>query len=176
VVLAGGPRFEPAAVMAAARQVVRAVDPGLPVRTRRVEEVFAGAVATRRYALVLAGAFGAAALALAAAGLYGVVAYVAEQRRRELGVRVALGARAADVRRLVLGRGLAPAALGLAAGLLAALAAGRVLAAQLYGVGPADPATYAGVALALGAVAVAAAWGPARRAARADPAAVLRAE
>lgn len=176
VVLTGGADFDAAAAMRAARQVVRAVDPGLPVRTRRIEQVFAGAVATRRYALVLAGAFGAAALALAAAGLYGVVAYVAAQRRREIGVRVALGAQAGDVRRLVLGRGLAPAALGLAAGLVAALAAGRVLAAQLYGVGPADPATYAGVALALGGVAVGAAWGPARRAARADPAAVLRAE
>lgn len=175
-VLAGGQGFDPAVAMVAARRTVRDVDPGLPVRTHRLEEVFAGAVAGRRYALVLAGAFGAAALALAAAGLYGVVAYVAAQRRRELGVRVALGARAADVRRLVLGRGLAPAALGLAGGLVAALAAGRVLAAQLYGVGAADPVTYAAVALALGTVAVLAAWGPARRAARADPAAVLRTE
>jgi predicted lysophospholipase L1 biosynthesis ABC-type transport system permease subunit len=176
VVLAGGPGFDPAATMAAASRAVRAVDPGLPVRTRRIEEVFERAVADRRYALVLAGAFGAAALALAAAGLYGVVAYVAAQRRRELGVRVALGARAGDVRRLVLGRGLAPAALGLAAGLAGALAAGRLLAAHLYGVRPGDPATFAGVALALGAVAFAAAWAPARRAARVDPASALRAE
>jgi ABC-type antimicrobial peptide transport system permease subunit len=139
-------------------------------------EVFARALATRRYALVLAGAFAASALALAATGLYGVVAYVAAQRRRELGVRVALGARAADVRRLVLGRGLAPAALGLAAGLAGALAAGRVLAAQLYGVRPTDPATFAAVAALLAAVAVAAAWAPARRAARTDPAEVLRAD
>jgi predicted permease len=175
-VLAGGPGFDAAATMAAASRAVRAVDPGLPVRTRRIEEVFERAVADRRYALVLAGAFGAAALALAAAGLYGVVAYVAAQRRRELGVRVALGARAGDVRRLVLGRGLAPAALGLGAGLAGALAAGRLLAAHLYGVRPGDPATFAGVALALGAVAFAAAWAPARRAARVDPASVLRAE
>jgi ABC-type antimicrobial peptide transport system permease subunit len=163
-------------MLAAARRAVREVDPTLPVRVRPMEEVFARALAGRRFALVLAGAFAVAALALAATGLYGVVAYVAAQRRRELGVRVALGARAADVRRLVLGRGLAPAAVGLVAGLAAALAAGRVLAAQLYGVRPADPATFAAVAVALGVVAVAAAWGPARRAARADPAAVLRAE
>lgn len=116
------------------------------------------------------------ALALAVTGLYGVVAYVAAQRRRELGVRVALGAQADDVRRLVIGRGLAPAALGLAAGLVAALALGQLLASQLYEVRPADPVTYAAVALALGTVAIAAAWGPARRAARADPVAALRAE
>jgi predicted permease len=159
----GGPPLGGPAMLAAARRAVREVDPTLPVRVRPMEEVFARALAGRRFALVLAAAFAVAALALAATGLYGVVAYVAAQRRRELGVRVALGARAADVRRLVLGRGLAPAAVGLVAGLAAALAAGRVLAAQLYGVRPADPATFAAVAVALGVVAVAAAWGPARR-------------
>jgi predicted permease len=172
----GGPPLDGAATLAAVRRAVREVDPTLPVRVRPMAEVFGAALAARRFALVLAAAFAAAALALAATGLYGVVAYAAAQRRRELGVRVALGARAADVRQLVLGRGLVPAALGLGAGLAAALAAGRVLAAQLYGVRPADPATFAAVALVLGLVAIAAAWGPARRAARADPAVVLRAD
>ncbi len=116
--------------------------------------------------LVLLFAGACVLLLVAAAGVGTLLVARAEARRRELGVRVALGARAADVRRVVLGRGLAPAALGLAAGLAAALAVGRVLAAQLYGVRPADPATFAGVAAVLGAVAVAAAWAPARRSAR----------
>ncbi len=176
IVVAGGPGFDEAATARAARRVVREVAPSAAVEVRPIEQVFARAVATRRYALLLAGAFATAALALAVTGLYGVVAYVAAQRRRELGVRVALGARAADVRRLVLGKGLAPAALGLAAGLVGALALGQLLTAQLYEVRPADPVTYAAVALVLGAVALAAAWGPARRAARADPVEALRAE
>jgi predicted permease len=179
VVLSGAPGGRPldaATTAAAARRAVRALDPTLPVEARAVEQVFARALADRRHALALAAAFGVSALLLALTGLYGVVAYVAAERRRELGVRVALGARAADVRRLVLGRGLAPAAYGLAAGLLGALAGGRLLAAHLYGVRPADPATFAAVALALAAAAAAAAWAPARRAARADPAAVLRAD
>jgi predicted permease len=179
VVLAPAPGargLDAAATAAAARRAVRELDPTLPVQVRPIEEVFARALADRRYALLLAAAFGASALALAITGLYGVVAYVAAERRRELGVRVALGARGADVRRLVLGRGLAPAAYGLAAGLLGALAGGRLLAAHLYGVRPADPATFVAVALALGAAAAAAAWAPARRAARTDPAAVLRAD
>jgi predicted permease len=178
VVLAGaaGQRLDVTATAAAARRAVREVDPTLPVRVRPIEEVFARALANRRYALGLAAAFAAAALALAATGLYGVVAYLVAQRRRELGVRMALGARAVDVRRLVLGRGLTPAVVGLGVGLAAALAGGRVLAAQLYGVRPVDPATFAGVALLLLAVALLAAWGPARRAARTDPARILRAD
>ncbi|GJG88989.1 hypothetical protein tb265_41700 [Gemmatimonadetes bacterium T265] len=176
VVLAGGPGFDAAATVATVRRVLRDIAPALPARVMRIDDVFARSVAARRYALLLAGAFAVAALALAVTGLYGVVAYVAAQRRRELGVRVALGARGADVRRLMLGRGLAPAALGLAAGLAAALALGRLLASQLYEVRPADPATYAAVALALGVGALAAAWGPARGAARADPVDALRAE
>ena len=176
VVLAGAPGFDAVSTAAAAQRVARAVAPGFIATARPIEEVLVRSVATRRYALLLAGAFGATALALAITGLYGVVAYVAAQRRRERGGRGALGARAADVRRLVLGRGLAPAAVGLGAGLIVALGLGRVLAAQLYEVDPADPVTYAAVALALGTVAVVAAWGPAARAARADPLVALRAE
>jgi ABC-type antimicrobial peptide transport system permease subunit len=141
-----------------------------------VEELFANTVATRRYGLGVAAAFAAAALVLAATGLYGVVAYVTVQRRREFGVRVALGARGADVRRLVLGRGLAPALVGVGVGLAVALAGARVLASQLYEVRPADPLTYLGVGVLLVAVAAAASWGPARRAARVAPLEALRAE
>lgn len=176
IILAGGGGFDEAATARAARRVAAAAAPSWVVEARPIEQVFARSVATRRYVLLLAGAFAVAALALAVTGLYGIVAYVVAQRRRELGVRVALGARGADVRRLVLGRGLAPAALGLAAGLVAALGLGQLLTAQLYEVKPADPVTYAGVALALAAAALGAAWGPARSAARADPLDALRAE
>ena len=176
IVLTGESGFDEGSTATAARRVVADVAPMFVAEARPVEQVFREATAGRRYALLLAGAFAVAALALAVTGLYGIVAFVVTQRRRELGVRVALGATAADVQRLVLGRGLAPAALGLAAGLVAALVLGRLLAAQLYEVKPADPLTYAAVALALTAVTVAAAWGPARRAARADPVAALRAE
>ena len=172
---AGGP-FNEQATVAAARRVVASVAPTFVATVRPISDVFATTLAARRYALLLAGAFAVAALALAVTGLYGIVAFVVAQRRRELGVRVALGATAADVQRLVLGRGLAPAALGLAAGLVAALALGQLLTTQLYEVKPADPLTYAAVTLALGTVALAAAWGPARRAARADPVVALRAE
>jgi predicted permease len=165
-----------AAVARAARGTVRAIDPTLPVRVQPIEALFARSVATRRYGLAVAAAFGAAALALAATGLYGVVAYLAVQRRREFGVRIALGARTGHVRRLVLERGLAPALLGVGVGLAVALAGGRVLASQLYAVRPADPLTYAGVAAVLVAVAAAASWGPARRASRVEPLEALREE
>ena len=179
VVLAGDGRrpFDAASVLSAARAAVRDVDPTLPViRTQRIEELYAASLANRRAALLLAGAFAVSALLLAIAGLYGVVSYIVAQRGRELGVRVALGASGADVRRLVVGRGLRPAVLGLGAGLLGAAAAARLLAAQLYEVRPADPLTFVVVGAVLLTVARLAAWGPARRAARVDPIAALRAD
>ena len=113
---------------------------------------------------------------LAALGLYGVLAYVVAQRTRELGIRTALGADARDVAGLVLGDGARLAGAGLLAGTVLFLAGGRVLAAQLYGVGPRDPLTVVGGVVLLGAVALLASWLPARRATRVDPAVALRAE
>src|SRR5206468_3767484 len=104
------------------------------------------------------------------------ISYSVAQRTRELGVRLALGAREADILRLVLRHGAALASVGIAGGLTAALTASRVLAGLLYGVSPGDPLTYLGVSALLAAVALAATWLPARRAARVDPLTALRAE
>ena len=118
---------------------------------------------------LLIGAFAAVALTLAAVGVYGVVAYSVTQRTHEIGVRLALGARPAQVRLLVLASGLAPAAIGLVAGLGGALALGGVLNAVTFGVSPRDPGVLAGVAGVLAAVILVAGWIPSRKATRVDP-------
>ncbi len=119
---------------------------------------------------------GAVALLLAAMGVYAVMAYSVNQRRAEFGVRMALGATGRDVQRLVLRQGLALAALGIAAGLVLAASASHLLASLLYGVSPFDPFTFTAIPLLLTAVAVTAAWLPARRATRVDPCEALRSE
>jgi ABC-type antimicrobial peptide transport system permease subunit len=120
------------------------------------------------------GAFGALALAVAAAGLYGVVTLLVAERTRELGIRRALGARPGDVVRLVGGQLGRVVALGAAGGLAVGAAGARAAAGLLYGVGPLDPAAYAGAALLLGAASLAACVAPLRRATRVDPRAALR--
>jgi ABC-type antimicrobial peptide transport system permease subunit len=126
--------------------------------------------------MVLLGAFAGLALLLASIGLYGVLSYVVMQRSRELGLRMALGATAGSVMRLVVGRGLALTAAGLALGLGLAWALTRTLQNLLYGVAAGDPATFAAVVVLLGIIALAACYVPARRASRLDPIAVLRAD
>jgi ABC-type antimicrobial peptide transport system permease subunit len=139
-----------------------------------VPELLAKQTAPRRFVLVLLGAFAGTALLLAAVGLYGVMAYLVAQRTAEVGIRIALGGRPADVRRLVVRQGVGIAAAGLGAGLLGALALSRSLARLLYEVRPTDPVTYVGIALLLLFVSVLASYVPARRATRIDPVNALR--
>jgi putative ABC transport system permease protein len=141
-----------------------------------MEEILAAELAQRRVGMSLLTAFAAVAFALAATGLYGVLAYSVAQRKHELGVRIALGARPGDVLRLSMWRGMRLALIGLAIGLGASLALRRALQTVLFGVSPHDPATFAAVSLLLLSVAAAAAYIPARRATRVDPAIALRAE
>ncbi|MGH9790872.1 MAG: FtsX-like permease family protein, partial [Candidatus Acidiferrales bacterium] len=141
---------------------------------RTVNEHMAFALLPSRLAATLSGVFGLLALLLATIGVYGVVAYTVAQRTREIGVLMALGAQRTDVLRLILKQGLKLVGLGVLAGLLAALAATRLIGSMLYGVSASDPVSFAAVALVLGAVALFACLLPARRASRVDPMAALR--
>jgi putative ABC transport system permease protein len=136
----------------------------------------AGAVAEPRFRTLLLGAFALVALLLAAVGIFGVVSYAVGQRTRELGIRMAIGARGADVVRLVLRGELAPVAVGLALGAVGAWAGTRVLASLLYGVSAQDPLAFAGALGVLAGAALLASWLPARRATRIDPVLALRSE
>ncbi|MCW5558262.1 MAG: ABC transporter permease, partial [Verrucomicrobiae bacterium] len=168
---------DPAALAAAIRRSVKEVIPSLPEpKIRRMTERLSESVAQPRFESALLGLFGALALFLAACGLYGVLACSVVQRRREIGVRLALGAQRRDVLALVLREGMRLVLIGLGTGLLVSLALTRVLRRLLYGVTPTDPLTLAGVAALLVAVALLACWLPARRAAKVDPMEALRTE
>jgi putative ABC transport system permease protein len=168
---------DPMALTPAVKRAVAGIDANLALgRVATMEQRLAGTLARPRVNAVLLGGFAATALLLAALGIYGVIAYSVVQRTRELGIRMALGARGADVLRLVLRQGMVPVLAGLALGLGAAAAASRVLRGLLYGVGTTDLITYVGVAAFLSAVAGVASYLPARRAALADPVVALRNE
>ena len=157
------------------RRELRAVDPGVASLGGRLSGDFvATAAAARRFTLVLLALFAAVALLMATVGIYGVVAYAVAQRTRETGLRLALGASAAHILTLVLGEGLRRSAVGIGAGLVAALAAAHASKSLLFGVGEADPAAYAAVVVLLLAVTLAACLLPAWRAARLDPVKALR--
>jgi predicted permease len=159
------------------RSLVQSMDPTLPiVRLRTMDEVFGEAVSRPRLLAQLLGLFAALALALAAIGTYGILAYTVSQRRKEIGIHMALGATRATVLRMVLGQGLRFTVTGLAVGIVAAFGLTRLLQAQLFNVKPTDPATIASVAVFIAVVATAACLIPANRAARVDPMVVLRDE
>src|SRR5262249_32355121 len=143
---------------------------------RTMDEQLSNTLTRRRFSVTLLVAFGVTAVALAAIGLYGVLAFIVSQRRREIGVRIALGATARDVVTDVLGHGLRLAAIGMALGLALALAATRLMSALLFGTSPTDIATYAAAAALLAIIAVAASLVPALRASRVDPLIALRDE
>ncbi len=167
----------PLSLTGAMRQAVRSVDADLPVsNVSSMEDLIAETTGPRRFSMLLLGTFSALAALLASVGLYGVMSYLVTQRSRELGVRLALGAKASDVLGLVLGQGMRLALIGVAIGLVAALGLSRLLTGMLYQVSAADPLTYVLIPLLLTLVALAATWIPARRATRVDPAMILREE
>src|SRR5262245_17219903 len=139
-----------------------------------MEDLLYDSVSTRRFTMWLLGGFSALALTLAMMGVYGVVSYTVAERAPEIGVRIALGAQGRDVLRLILAQGLKPVVIGSTAGLIAALALGRVLSSLLYGVTATDPATFAIVVSLLLLTALLACYLPARRATKVDPMVALR--
>jgi len=167
----------PQSVATAMREQIRTLDANLPVAdVKTLRDQLDLSLFPSRVAAWTLGGFGVLALLLAAIGIYGVVSYSVAQRTREIGVRMAMGAREKDLLRLVLGEGLFVIAVGLALGLLLAAAATRVIAGLLYGVEATDPLTFAGVPLLLGFVAMVASYIPARRATKVDPLVALRYE
>jgi putative ABC transport system permease protein len=170
-------RGDPAAQTAAVRREVHSLDAQLPVfDISTLEQRLAESVAARRFGLLLLGAFAALALALAAVGLGGVVACAVAERTREIGVRMALGARRGNVLSLIVGEALRMVGAGILVGIPAALALSRFLASSLYGIGAADPLTYLAIPVVLLAVSLLAAYLPARRAMRVEPVVALRQE
>jgi putative ABC transport system permease protein len=167
----------PASVAPAIRTLVSSLDPEVPVSdVRRLTQIRDASVAADRFRALLLSAFGLLALGLAAIGVFGVISYGVVQRTREIGIRVALGARSAEVLRLVVGEGAVTVAAGIAAGLIAGAALTRVLVTLLYQVNPWDPGTFVAIAAVIAGVALVACILPARRALRVDPATTLRTE
>jgi predicted permease len=168
-------RVDPMSIADAVRLALREIDPELPLANVQPLDAVAGAaIATRRLALWLVATFGLTALLLAIVGVYGVMSQAVSERRREFGVRQALGATRSDIMRAVFASGALVIAVGLLAGLALALGSTRLLTSLLYGVTPLDPSTFAGVAMILVAAAGGAVYLPARRATRIGAAAALR--
>jgi predicted permease len=168
---------DPRTLLSAARAAIREADREQPIaRLGTLEETVSTSVASRRVSLFLLGLFAALALLLSAIGIYGVTAHSVTERTREMGLRLALGAQRGGVLRLVVGEAGALVGAGVLLGLAAGFALTRVMTSLLYGVAATDPATFAGVALGLTGIALAAAYLPGRRATRVDPMVALRSE
>ena len=168
---------EPAGLISAVRAAVAEVEPNQPIHNvMTMEQRLANTTTSRRLNTALLGSFAGVALLLAVVGIYGVMSYTVTQRRREIGVRMALGAQRSEVLGLIIHGGLRLTLLGVAIGLVGAFALTRYLSSLLYSVKATDPLTFLGTTLALTGVALLACWLPARRAARVDPMVALRTE
>jgi putative ABC transport system permease protein len=166
---------DPAAFATAVRSALQRIDPDLPVSPGiTMETVERDSMGSRRFPMMLLGAFGVIALVLAVVGVYGVVSYIVTQRTREIGIRMALGARGAQVLRLVVAGSVRPVLGGLVLGSVGAFFAARLLGALLFHVRPGDPAVLAAIAATLGGAAIVASLVPARRASLVDPMTVLK--
>ena len=164
-------------VVGAARKVVHEIDPTAPLyNVQTIGSIIDGVMSSNRQFRNLLTAFAIVALLIAITGLYGITAFVVAQRTREIGLRVALGAAPTRIAALVLREAVALAATGAALGTAGAISAARWLSSTMYGVTASETRVYAAAAIALGLATIAAAWGPARRAARIDPMRALRAE
>ena len=167
---------EPTALVPPMREVVRTLDPQLPLRFRTLDQVFSSSLDQRRFSLVLFGVFGITALLLAAMGIYGVTSYTVAQRTQEIGIRMALGAQMSDVLSLMLRKAMSLVLVGAIIGIIGAYAVTRVMSNLLFGVTPTDLAIFVGVPLVLLLVALVACLIPARRATKVDPLIALRYE
>lgn len=167
----------PIDVGAQLRDAIREVDPQIPVANiRPMNEVVSASVASQRFVVFLMGIFAGSALFLTAVGLYGVLSYQVSQRRHEIGVRMALGARPRHVMKLIVGQGLLLAVIGICLGLAGSLAGTRIIANLLFGVSVTDPATYVSITVLLSVIALLDCYFPARRAMKVDPVSALRQE
>jgi predicted permease len=170
-------QVDPAAISVQVRRQVQAVDPELPVfHAETLEDVLSSSLSVRRFSMEMVAFFAATALLLAGLGIYGTISYVVNEQRREIAIRLALGAQRGDALKMVLRRGLGLAAAGAGLGVAGALIVSHLMAGLLYGVSPTDLPTFAGVTLILTAVALAASYIPALRAMRLDPITILHSE
>src|SRR5581483_6031983 len=168
---------EPMSLSQSVREAIWKVDKDQPVWKIRSEEfLLSRNVADKRFLMLLMGIFAGLALTITAVGLYGVVSYTVGQRTQEIGIRMALGARAGDILKMILRQGMGMVLIGVAVGLAASLALTRLMASLLYGTSATDPLAFAAIALLLAGVALLACYVPARRATRVDPMIALRYE
>lgn len=169
-------RGDTTGLIAAMRNEARTINPEMPIKFETIAQVVSASFDNRRFSLVMLGLFAGTALLLAMVGLYGIMAFVANERTTEIGIRMALGAQQSDVLRMILRQSFTLVLLGVGVGLAGALGATRMLSSLLYGIGANDVTTYGAVILVLGIAALIASYFPARRATKVDPVIALRAE